>query len=951
MSLRGRMEKPARENKMISPQLLLAITLPLPLFSIGYLILRSTMKALTKDVFETLAMSLFMGSSTLITSSVLVGTLLGTGLKLLFYAFYFSGVVIFFFQLAQLTRSSSIERLRSGLASSKYLLLSLIFVFLSLSFYLYYPLNRVPADDAIEAFLPMARYFVESDGIPAKTSVYFTTGNKITIPPGISLVQAFAFTILNSFNPINLSFIEITFLFGFAALAYAFSKRCGFDEKVSALSMILMVNLPYWGYYFRYIVHYVDLESAFMTSASIYLLLILIKDKVRCPLYILPIVGVSLFATIASKLQSIIVLAFLCAVFLKLSGIWRKHKKHVILLLLFGYLIAVPILVSRMYIYAIIFGEEVGIILSTGLSIIPLIFFLKTEFQEGVKMSLKRSLLIFIPTIFSLFWYIRTWLIAGSSFLPFFQAQTGNSAWAAETLKRSMRWGGYSFLIETYLNSTFNILHTLFFFTFFVPLIVGIKCFHGSKNFFSSGLKMWFLVGAAMFLGLMEKEWRYLVYFILPISIIVSLGLFDIIGKRFHIDALNASIVASLIFIFTFCPIDVYLTLWAPLIFVVSTVAWISLERGGQLFSDRIPHLMHACIHKVIKSGRKTIFVHVLILILLLSGVLTALQFQHCLRLYEYDYQAEVSRLKFYDDILANVDRGRLLISAGSFGLYYFTGVNTLNIFLPDELAVLRPLFNSSDFNNGLRFLVDDLKVGSVFLPYEEGIFHEWYTLLLAELPELRVFHNPHVFKVVHYNRLGYLLNLVNDTVKPYGVLDVVVRGDDPYEEVSLFLPVDYGQNHTFVAYSHEGLKLSVYLYFPKWLIERACRESEVTYNITTRLTIFENFKEYDITTTKVLSSEFIYGPSKIIQLEAGTIKGNDNAFYTAIRIDEIEIRVTHESFKVLFRLIPKSPSISFPGTWLTYFPRPSGYPRDHLWTHLCSNLVESTTFVEMTDQ
>lgn len=488
-------------------QLIIAASSILPFFSIGYLILKLTMKS-KRDIFESLSLSLFMGASVLITASTLIGTILGSGLELLFYTFYFSGIILLIFQIIQYVRHLTINKIKEWMPS-KYMLFFIILVFLSLMLYIYFPLsNPMPDGDAAEVYLPMARYFCEYDGIPAETSVYFLTGKVLTIAPGISLLQAFVFTITQSFSPMNLSFLEIAFLLCFSMLTYAFSIRCNLNKVEASLAAILMLNSPYWYYYFRSALHYIDLESAFMTGASIYFILILLRDKKEKKAFrsALPVLGVVLFATFTSKIQSLIVLIFTFCLILKFSNIWNTNRKLCSLLLFLGYIFATPILMSKLYIPTTIFGGVSTILFCTAVSLIPLIIFLRMEFREENKTVIKIWLPLSIIIMLSLYWYVRTGYVSSSFFSPI---KTGDNAWAGEILKETMKWGSLSYLYTRYYEKAFNILHSIYSFTFLIPLVVGVKYFKSLKCFFTTGIKMWVLIGIILYLGVLEKAWRY----------------------------------------------------------------------------------------------------------------------------------------------------------------------------------------------------------------------------------------------------------------------------------------------------------------------------------------------------------------------------------------------------------------------------------------------------------
>ncbi|NIW14793.1 MAG: hypothetical protein GWN31_12890 [Candidatus Thorarchaeota archaeon] len=648
----------------------------------------------------------------------------------------------------------------------------------------------------------------------------------------------------------------------------------------------------------------------------------------------LPVLGVVLFATVTSKLQSLIVLVFIFTLFLKLSSVGRKYRNFWSAILFLGYVLAVPMLTSKMYVYTTIFGKELAIFFFTAISLIPLIIFLRMEFREEDRATFRTWLPLLIVSLFSLYWYVRILYIGSSVLSPI---KTGDGAWAGEILQKTMKWGGLEFLYTRHLASAFNILHSIYSFTFLVPLVIGVKYFQSLNGFFQKGTKLWLLIGITVFLGVLEKSWRYALFFMLPITILVSRGIFKIAEKHFRLNTQSSLTVISLIFFLTFPPIDRYLNglyyqqilNWGVTL-ILSILGWMTLLFINSLNTPlKMWKLKFPKFSKRNKS-RRSMTIFVLSVILLVSGLITI---QH----YSEEYRISKAKADLYNQVSVDARTDRVLVSVGAQGVYYFTGVNTLHIVQPDELAILRPLFEAPDIDQGLNFLVHELNVGSfVFRAEQGGLYREWYVYLLDELPELRVLYNPQLFETVLYKpRYCYFLNLVNESWRPYGVLDVIVRGSDPAEEASLFLPYDYGEKHTFITNSHEGVKLVVFLYFPNGLIQKT--KCVVIYNITVNLTVTDFYEDRNVTTPKILSSQFSSNLSKIVQLETELIRGNDYAEHTDFRIDGIEIQVCAESFEAYFHLSPKNSSISFPGTWLIYFPKASGR-----WDHLGSNLIET---------
>lgn len=436
----------------------------------------------------------------------------------------------------------------------------------------------------------------------------------------------------------------------------------------------------------------------------------------------------------------------------------------------------------------------------------------------------------------------------------------------------------------------------------------------------------------------------------LPIFILVSKGIFKIVGdtdSQSH-PTLKSLVVLSLVFFLTFPLIDTYLTSNnLVLTIILSILIWVilsfinTLSKSWKVFRLKF---------KVGSKSSKTIITIVLSTVLLVSGFITI---QH--NPYSKGFRIWRARDDLYNEVSTNTRKDRVIISAGGqIGLYYFTGISTLSIIRgtdPDSLAILRPFFEAPDIDEGLRFLIHDLKVGAfIFRAEQGGFYREWYVYLLNELPELRILYNPQLFRTVLYSpKYFYFLNLVNDSWRSYGVLDVVVRGSNPSEESSLFLPYDYDVKHTVITQSREGLNLSVLLYFPRSLIEGNVGKA-ASFEVSTNLTIKTKVTlDHWLETTKKIETRAMLNLSKTVQLNVGTIYGKDDSLRTIFRIDSIEIKVGNENFDAYFKLVPGRPT-TFPGTWLSYFPMPEpmhfNFPKN-TWTHSGSNLIEIESFLE----
>ena len=920
----------------------------LPLFSIGHLIQKLTIKT-ENNTYESLPISLLIGTSILITFSTLIGTLIGRGLKLFFYIFYISGLIILIYYFFKNIHYLKIVHLYEFFNKSQKKVFFIMLAIFSILFYSYYPLsNQLPKDDAAEVYLSMARYFCENDDIPLDASVYFTTGKNILISPGISILQSFIFTISKSFSPINLAFIEITFLICFSILTYIYSIRCKLSKDEASLAAILFLNLPYWGYYFSSSLHFIDLESAFMTSVSIYYLLVLLEDEKKYLKISLPILGLISFATFTSKIQSLIFLLFAFTLILKLNSLFRKYKKLISIMILIAYILLTPILVSKLYIFTTIFGGIQTIFFFTTLSVIPLIILLMTEFQRENKISNKTCLLIIILLFLSLYWYFRPLFFGYSIISPI---KIGDSIWASEILKKSMKWGGIKYLYNRYYDKLFIIIKSIYLVTLLIPLILGVKYFKKLNGFFPTGIKIWVLIGLVSYLGVLEKAWRYPIYFILPITILISKGIYNIIGELF-LDKRIISVAISFILIHTFPSINMYLITKN---FFINSVLFNSIWIILILFNLLTINEKNLNTIKLkIKVKNKSIKI---ITIFILSTILITLSFitiKH--QPYSKGFYIWKKRSNLYNHIIENAQSDKIIVSlGGQLGLYYFTGFNTLSILRgpdPDSLAILKPFFDAPDIDQGLSFLIHELKIGSfIFRSEQGGFYREWYTYLLDELPELRILYNPQLFKTVLYSpKYYYLLNLVNDSWSSYGVLDVIVKGKNPAEESSFFLPYDYGFKNTIITRTREGLNLSVLVYIPHLLIEKNI--GKVSFEVSTNLTIKTKIaQDYWLQTKKTIKTKSHLNLSKVIKLNAGIIEGNDEHLRTVIGIDTIEIEGETEIFYIYFKLIPGS-STAYNKTWLHYYPAPDDFFNfpNYTWTHLGSNLIEVNSLMRCND-
>jgi len=611
-----------------------------------------------------------------------------------------------------------------------------------------------------------------------------------------------------------------------------------------------------------------------------------------------------------------------------LSEFWKKLRKYLAPFLLIAYLLGV-IVFTRTVTLKIPFSTFLDALFVCS-SIIPFSLFLKTNFSEKRGLSRKEIILLSIILFFSSYWFFRNLYVIGS---PLPSIPAGDCAWADGIINKTKDWVSP----PNYINLIIMILDSLFLISLFIPLVTGLKVVSREDDRFSVSLRIWLYIGLATLIGVLKLgNWRYISYFFLPMPVIISKGLFSTAKRHIHGGPLKNLFFISIIFLFTFNPIQRFLMSQPVILFSVSTLCFLLLQKATQIIKKS------ASTITIDKKTKRRIMVCILITILTSATSLTILHFSQ-------EFKTSSWKTELYEKVSLYARKDGAQISGiGGVGIYYMTGVNSLKANSRWGLAELRPFIEAKDLNAGLQFLINDLKVRSLIIPFETartptGSTSYWrtrYTYLLGILPELRIFHNPNLFETVYYKKGNfYILNLINDSWKPYGVLDVIVVGDDPSKEASLFLPCDYGKSdNMFVTYSENGVKLVIFLYFP-FVVKDA---SSVSYNVTTKLTIIEHFKDQDEKRFKAITSSSSINLSKIVQIEACSLKGNINTEHTEISIDEIEIHMNTDAFKAYFHLIPKNE------TWLGYHPK-GFYGWDaYVWSHRGSNLIEVNASLQM---
>jgi len=924
------------------PQLLLSITLPISILSIGYLITRGSefLQRNLRSLAEILCVSFFLGASFLITVSLLIGTIIGYGLGFFFWAFYILGSILTTIFLIYSFKKFFNIRMKI-LFFFKQQLIYIILISLTVLFYFYYPItNTLPHSDAAEAYLPMARYFCEFDGISANTQIFLITGDKLTIPPGISLIQSFAFKITQSFDPANLAALELSFLIFFSLIVYSLSKRCNLNTNNSLLSAILMMNLPYWILYFDKSLHYIDLESAFMCAMSIFILILIINEEInetndshkKFPYIVL---GLGLFASFSSKLQSLMIVVFIAYIAIQshiisnkrvLSS--KKFENLAIVLLSTTYLILALKLGLDMYIFTTLFGGFYFILFFALLSLVPLIVALKSDLFKSKNIQSSIMLRIVIIVLISLYWYLWQAYI-NASIVPTIKEQ--NTIWAIEILKKSMMtWGGLDYLFSKYSVTAINIFYSIYGFVFIIPLWVGLKSIANKRNLFSEGMIAWLLLGIIAFLGIFEKNWRYSIFFTFPLIIFIAEGIDQICGNILKSKTIRNSIIFVLTFPSLIIKIDLKMML---IISVVSTILWIVIInfRHIRRVAPRILRLS-----KPRAQGHK-FSAFVLSLIIIFS----------CISLVpHYSKAPNISKkvLNLYQIVAEKGERDRVIITIGISGLYFHTGMNTLQLVYPECLAKIEPVVNTPDITKAADYLINELKIGgAIFRAENGGLYREWYVGLLREVPELRLLHNPHLFTTTYYDpNYFYFLSLTSTSIAPIGCLDIVARAKDSQDEVSLFLPYDYGLNSTVIATESEEIELVSYLYFPESMISSITHE--VHFEASVNLTVFNteaNSENYS--NSMNLRMESMKKLGKIVEIPLGSITGHDKEIPMTIRIDDITLRLLDNSVKIAFEFIPRGASHSN-GTWLAYYPTKTARYSYQTWVHYGDNLIDSTS-------
>ena len=798
-------------------------------------------------------------------------------------------------------------------------------------------------DDASEVFLSIAKCIVECDGIPNKTPKLMFSGEVISLPPGISLLFAYTFTILSippSANPpkpwfkladpftlLNApSILEVTFILCLSAVAYALSRKCNLSKAWSSLSALLVMTLPYWIFYFKVIPRYADLGGAFMTSASIYLTLILAKNKLNSTKATL--LWLAMMATTSSKYQCLIAPIVVFILTLKMSELWDKYKLPISTTILGAYLALALTLCPKMYLpMSLIWGSNVTALLAI-ISIIPFASILRLKLRDYERITLKNFLKFLIVLLASTLWYLRTWLVTGS---PIFTVvKSGDAAWAGEIIAKSIAMGGWKpifTLVPTMLFNTFPV-------SFTIPFIIGFKCLHNSKNLFHKGAEIWLLTGLTAFIGVFQLEdVRYILYFMLPFFVTTCIGISKIVGK--HVSPEYDMAVALIISLLSIALLieAPYPTTIQSILFPTSTLIWIYMT-GVITPLNQLTKALR-CKPKIDSKTKKILITAALIVVILLAWVSTYVNLVKSTRRYN-----ELKRVRtFYKHVKSEVG-GNLTVTFGHPGIYYYADCNAINIIYPEHLALLKPLVESRDIQSGIDFLVRNLGVKYIILPAEQNyVWHSWYCVLLEELPELRALHNPHVSSVVYRDNWTtpwfgwYILKLTGEHIDSCGVLDVVA-GRNSKEEISLFLACNHTDHIPITRksdFKHSNpntINITVFLYFPYQLTgKRALIDTYVN------LTVVRDGEHLPPST---VTQRVNVSLSKVVNFTIAELIGYNKAAYTLVSIQEIKITVYIESKNpIVFILKP----VGGNGANFWYWGMNSPKHKQFTWTYNCTGL------------
>ena len=922
----------------------LAIASILSIFSVGCIVLYLAMRKHVWGLAELLALSTLAGSSILVVLSTLVGILLPHGMKFFFRLFFILGLAVLPYSLLILVRVIRVKNLKSEASLGKSEVFSLLLSVPILLTYFYLSAEaKAPMDDSAEAYLPIARYFYEYDCIPPRTQVYFLTGDVITLPPGGSILFAYMFTILNSLNPSNLAYMEVYFLLAFAALAYSFSRRCGLTSKESSLAMLLTTSLPYWGFYFARLPHYIDLQATFMASSCIYLLFLLLDEGFNSANVAL--LWLALSSAVTTKLNCLLIPILILIIILRLSSLWRRCRFWLSLSLGIGYPVATFLIALKMYTLTRIIGGVGAIAFLTLASTVPFIGILKIKFSER-ELQLKTVLLLLAVVLTSLFWYYRTWITTGS--ILHFCIKSDDAAWAANFLERSWRIFTASYYVRGRIQHFFR--HSFHFLIHLsILVLLGFKRLSKSNAMFPGGVKLWLLTGLTLFIGVQTAEdMRYILYFILPAIIMVARGVFGLFGKTECGDSLRDLAVISLVFLTAFSPTleIIRLACLSMLTYAINSITSVMLATFTLLWflayfltkQATLVEILKSCLVKV-KTAKKTLLALIIIIALLAASgyAVGLLPREHIVNSFVSNAYVEL-----YDRISEQAKESGLLITFRAMGIYYQTGVRTLNIVYAEELAILRPFIDADDIGEGLEFLIHNLGLKLVVLPTElNGFDYSWYHLLLEEVPELRILHNPNLLSRISYEEwkdvkwwAWYVFNVADGGWRPYGVLDVVVRGDSADDEASLFLPCDYGEkNMPFTDPGEEEVTLLLFLYFPKWLRGKA------KLDVKADITWFDVYIEEELWREEgvKLHTTRDVSLSKVVKVEVGRLRVKKDVKYVAARINQIEVLVKGEGFEIVDRLVPTNET----GCWVSCAP-------GERWLHRGFNLIEA--YVHLTE-
>jgi len=501
--------------------LLSALTLASILVN-GNFLLRKTLAFRLKGIVERIVVSYLFGSAILILMSLVVGLV---GLLQICYWVYFLAA-------APIILSQTIPRIRTfhkpvelRLPSRVSVILVIVATVIAI-LRLQQSLTGFPGYDALEVTLPSARLFYQDGSIPAISNIYLQNGNRILIPPGVSILYAYVFTILSSVDSSTLSLLEVSYYLALGATVYSLTRRCGGDKTTATFASGLLLLLPLWNSYFLSLLRYADITASFVAASSVLLFVAIHKDyRVRD----LGLLWLCLFATATSKINGLAVIGAILVVVLREMHFPSRSLKAIVFSLACAvYAVALAIYLPLSYTSATFASSGIDL-LAFGLSSTFLLAFALFAPNQMPSKPFRKGIGLIVAILLSPLWLLRDWLLTGSPFAPV--QKTGDAAWAAPFLSSTAPYSGLQEgIIGQRLADFLRYFSPLFVIPLVILIIVGWTRVYraGSGN----TLKTWVLVGASFFIGpAVVGDMRYILYFIPAAIVIAAVGLTYLVGK------------------------------------------------------------------------------------------------------------------------------------------------------------------------------------------------------------------------------------------------------------------------------------------------------------------------------------------------------------------------------------------------------------------------------------